>query len=186
MSYCSNCSSPNLVKFGKYKDKQRYKCENCGIVTIFIRQRRLKKIKGEINMEKTLEEIYNIKTQEVKIERVTTPSGKVLEVFDAPSNTSVITIEDPEFTCNCPRTAHPDFATLFIHYIPSKKCVELKSLKYYINSFRNEGHFHEQVTKLIHDDLVAILNPTRLGVTLNFLPRGGIYTTVEEGNCFGD
>jgi 7-cyano-7-deazaguanine reductase len=84
----------------------------------------------------------------------------------------------PEFTCLCPRTGQPDFATLFLDYVPERKCVELKSLKLYITSFRNEGAFHEAVTNRICDDLVKLLSPRFLRLIARFFVRGGIFTSV--------
>ena len=89
-----------------------------------------------------------------------------------------IHIECPEFTCLCPKTGQPDFAEIRLDYTPDARCVELKSLKQYIWSFRNEGHFHEQVTNLIANDLIALLDPRRLRLEARFNVRGGIYTTV--------
>jgi 7-cyano-7-deazaguanine reductase len=84
----------------------------------------------------------------------------------------------PEFTCLCPKTGQPDFATLHLEYVPDAVCVELKSLKLYIWSFRNEGAFHEAVTNLILADLVKLLRPRFMRLTADFNVRGGIYTTV--------
>jgi 7-cyano-7-deazaguanine reductase len=84
----------------------------------------------------------------------------------------------PEFTCLCPKTGQPDFASLYLDYIPDRKCVELKSLKLYIWSFRNEGAFHEAVTNRICDDLVGLLAPRFLRLTARFYVRGGIFTSV--------
>jgi 7-cyano-7-deazaguanine reductase len=84
----------------------------------------------------------------------------------------------PEFTCLCPKTGQPDFATLFLEYVPDAKCVELKSLKLYVWSYRNEGAFHEAVTNRILDDLVQSMKPRFLRLTAEFNVRGGIYTTV--------
>jgi len=89
-----------------------------------------------------------------------------------------IHIECPEFTCLCPKTGQPDFAEITLDYTPDTCCVELKSLKQYIWSFRDEGHFHEQVTNLIANDLIALLDPRRLRLEAKFNVRGGIYTTV--------
>ncbi len=89
-----------------------------------------------------------------------------------------IHIECPEFTCLCPKTGQPDFAEITLDYTPDMLCVELKSLKQYIWSFRDEGHFHEQVTNLIANDLIALLDPRRLRLEAKFNVRGGIYTTV--------
>jgi 7-cyano-7-deazaguanine reductase len=84
----------------------------------------------------------------------------------------------PEFTCLCPKTGQPDFATLLLEYVPDERCVELKSLKLYIWSFRNEGAFHEAVTNRIVDDLAALLAPRFIRLTADFNVRGGIYTTI--------
>ena len=85
----------------------------------------------------------------------------------------------PEFTCLCPMTGQPDFATMRIRYVPDRLCVELKSLKLYLWSFRNEGHFHEAVTNRILDDLVEATEPRWIEVCGDFLVRGGIYTLVR-------
>jgi 7-cyano-7-deazaguanine reductase len=108
--------------------------------------------------------------------------SKILEVFDNPNieRDFVIRIDIPEFTCLCPKTGQPDFATLHLEYIADKQCVELKTLKNYIWSFRNEGAFHEAVTNQILDDLVAILDPRFMRLKAIFNVRGGIYTTVES------
>ena len=108
--------------------------------------------------------------------------NKILEVFDNPNNERdfVIRIDIPEFTCLCPKTGQPDFATLHLEYIADKQCVELKTLKNYIWSFRNEGAFHEAVTNQILDDLVAVLDPRFIRLKAIFNVRGGIYTTVES------
>ena len=87
-------------------------------------------------------------------------------------------MEIPEFTCLCPKTGQPDFATLILDYVPDRRCVELKSLKLYIWSFRNEGAFHEAVTNRILDDLVAATRPRWMRLTARFYVRGGIFTTV--------
>ena len=87
--------------------------------------------------------------------------------------------DTPEFTCVCPITGQPDFATVTISYIPDESIVELKSLKLYLWSFRNEGAFHEDVTNRILDDLVASLAPRRITVRTDWLVRGGIHTVVE-------
>lgn len=87
-------------------------------------------------------------------------------------------MEIPEFTCLCPKTGQPDFATLLLDYIPDQLCVELKSLKLYIWSFRDRGCFHEAVTNRILDDLVAATAPRYMKLTARFYVRGGIFTTV--------
>ena len=84
----------------------------------------------------------------------------------------------PEFTCLCPKTGQPDFATLFLDYVADRKCVELKSLKLYIWSFRDQGRFHEAVANEILDDLVAATRPRFMRLTAKFYVRGGIFTTV--------
>jgi 7-cyano-7-deazaguanine reductase len=84
----------------------------------------------------------------------------------------------PEFTCLCPKTGQPDFATMDLEYVPETDCVELKSLKLYIWSFRDQGAFHEAVTNRILDDLVRLLQPRFIRLTAEFNVRGGIYTTV--------
>lgn len=86
--------------------------------------------------------------------------------------------ETPEFTCLCPRSGFPDFATVKIKYIPDEKCVELKSLKLYINSFRNKNVFHEDVTNVIMDDLIKLLNPWYIKVEGDFNVRGNIKTII--------
>ncbi|HEX6003636.1 MAG TPA: preQ(1) synthase [Burkholderiales bacterium] len=89
-----------------------------------------------------------------------------------------IHMEIPEFTCLCPKTGQPDFATLTLDYVPDQRCVELKSLKLYVWSYRNEGAFHEAVTNRILDDLVEATRPRFMRLTARFNVRGGIYTTV--------
>ena len=91
----------------------------------------------------------------------------------------VITLQTEEFTCVCPKTGQPDFAKIKIQYIPDKKIVESKSLKLYLWSFRNEGVFHEHVTNVILDDLVAVLSPRWCKVSAEFSVRGGIGITVD-------
>ncbi len=88
----------------------------------------------------------------------------------------------PEFTCVCPLTGQPDFATVTITYVPDESIVELKSLKLYLWSFRDEGAFHEDVTNRILDDLVAAVEPRRMTVHTDWLVRGGITTTVEASH----
>ena len=106
--------------------------------------------------------------------------SKELQTFPnpRPAREYEISFECPEFTCLCPMTGQPDFATIKIRYTPDKLCVELKSLKLYLWSFRNEGAFHEAVTNRILDDLVAAVSPRRMEVTGDFLVRGGIHTVV--------
>src|SRR6476646_5045613 len=105
---------------------------------------------------------------------------KTLETFPnpKPERNYEIRFECPEFTCLCPMTGQPDFATYRISYIPDQLCVELKSLKLYLWSFRDEGHFHEAVTNQILDDLVGATSPRYMRVEGDFLVRGGIHTVV--------
>jgi 7-cyano-7-deazaguanine reductase len=111
---------------------------------------------------------------------MTTQPSKTLETFDNPNpkRDYTIRIDMPEFTCLCPKTGQPDFATLQLEYVPDKLCVELKSLKLYIWSFRDEGAFHEAVTNQILDDLVQATDPNFMRLTAEFNVRGGIYTNV--------
>ena len=104
-----------------------------------------------------------------------------LEVFknSHPDREYEIEMACPEFTCLCPKTGQPDFAELEIHYAPDKLCIELKSLKLYLWSFRNEGAFHEKVINDILDDLVQISTPRWMEVIGTFNVRGGIHTTVS-------
>jgi 7-cyano-7-deazaguanine reductase len=106
--------------------------------------------------------------------------SKTLETFDnpKPERDFHIHMEIPEFTCLCPKTGQPDFAVLHLDYIPDQKCVELKSLKLYIWSFRDEGCFHEAVTNRILDDLVTATQPRFMRLTAKFYVRGGIFTSV--------
>ncbi|HXH72301.1 MAG TPA: preQ(1) synthase [Mariprofundaceae bacterium] len=110
----------------------------------------------------------------------TSPSRE-LETFPNPNpeRDYHVRIDSPEFTCLCPKTGQPDFAEIKLDYVPEQLCVELKSLKLYYWSFRNEGHFHEKVTNMIAADLIAALDPRYLKVTAVFNVRGGIYTSVE-------
>ncbi|MEG0041924.1 MAG: preQ(1) synthase [Massilia sp.] len=109
-----------------------------------------------------------------------TAPSKTLETFPnpAPARDYLVHIEVPEFTCLCPMTGQPDFATITLDYVPDKKNVELKALKLYMWSYRNEGAFHEAVTNLILDDLVKALSPRFLRITAKWWVRGGIYTNV--------
>ena len=108
-------------------------------------------------------------------------SSKTLETFPnpAPIRDYTIRMRLPEFTCLCPKTGQPDFATLYLEYVPNRLCVELKSLKLYIWSFRDEGAFHEAVTNQILDELVAATRPRFMRLTAVFNVRGGIYTHVS-------
>jgi 7-cyano-7-deazaguanine reductase len=106
--------------------------------------------------------------------------AKTLETFDnpAPHRDYQIHMEIPEFSCLCPKTGQPDFAVVTLDYVADKLCVELKSLKLYIWSFRDEGHFHEDVTNRILDDLVKSTKPRFMRLTAKFNVRGGIFTDV--------
>ena len=109
-----------------------------------------------------------------------TQPSRELELFPnpQPERDYTIRITIPEFTCLCPKTGQPDFATLLLEYIPDQQCVELKSLKMYVWSFRNEGAFHEAVTNEILDDLVNATAPRFMRLSAEFYVRGGIDTTV--------
>ena len=109
-----------------------------------------------------------------------TRASAELEVFPnpKPSRNYTIRIDSPEFTCLCPKTGQPDFATLQLRYIPAEHCVELKSWKLYLWSYREQGGFHEDLTNRILDDLVAALNPRYIRLKAKFNVRGGVYTTV--------
>src|ERR1700679_1401429 len=106
--------------------------------------------------------------------------SKALETFPNanPERDYLIRFECPEFTCVCPRTGQPDFATILIRYVPEKLCVELKSLKLYLWSYRDEGAFHEAVTNRILDDLAKAMAPRAIEVVGDFRVRGGIHTVV--------
>lgn len=111
---------------------------------------------------------------------MSTQPSKEFETFEnpMPERDFTIRIKIPEFTCLCPKTGQPDFATIHIEYVADKLCVELKSLKMYMWSFRNEGAFHEKVTNDILSDLITATAPRFMRVTAEFYVRGGIYTTV--------
>ena len=105
---------------------------------------------------------------------------RTLQSFDNPKTERdyLISIELPEFTCLCPVTGQPDFATMILTYIPDMRCVELKSLKLYLWSFRDEGHYHEAVTNRILDDIVLAVSPRFVRLTAEFNVRGGTYPTI--------
>lgn len=109
-----------------------------------------------------------------------TQPSRDLETFPnpQPERDYTLRIRVPEFTCLCPKTGQPDFGVIDIAYVPDQRCVELKSLKLYMWSFRDQGAFHERVTNEILDDLVRALEPRFMRVTAEFNVRGGIYTTV--------
>ena len=108
------------------------------------------------------------------------PTGDILETFENPypGRDYVIETVCPEFTSMCPKTGQPDFGTLTISYIAEATCYELKSLKLYLQQFRNHGAFYEAVTNRILDDLVAATSPRWMAIVGEFTPRGGISTTV--------
>lgn len=116
----------------------------------------------------------------------TAPAAGILESFPnpQPGRDYLIAFTAPEFTCVCPITGQPDFAEIRIWYVPDSRCVELKSLKFYLAAFRNEGTFHEAVTNRILDDLVALLAPRSIEIQGDFAVRGGIKTVVTA--CHGD
>ena len=111
---------------------------------------------------------------------MSTEPQKDVETFNNPhpQRDYTIRIRMPEFTCLCPKTGQPDFATLDLEYVPDQHCVELKSLKLYIWGFRDQGAFHEDVTNQMLDDLVKACNPRFMRLTAEFNVRGGIYTTI--------
>ena len=116
----------------------------------------------------------------IKVIIMSSLPSKELETFvnPNPERDYTIHISVPEFTCPCPKTGQPDFATINIDYVPAKDCVELKALKMYIWSFRDEGAFHEAITNRILDDLVAACQPNFMRITAEFNVRGGVYTNV--------
>ncbi len=108
------------------------------------------------------------------------PDASILETFDNPfpERDYQIEIDCPEFTSVCPKTGQPDFGTLHIQYSPDQMCVELKSLKLYLQGYRNEGIYYEAVTNKILDDLVSACAPRRMKLTSTWTPRGGISSTI--------
>lgn len=114
------------------------------------------------------------------------PTPSLLERFDAPDVGMHISISAPEFTSLCPLTGQPDFATIDIWYEPNEYCVESKSLKLYLGSFRNHGEFHESCVARIADDLAEILSPEWLIVRGRFTPRGGIPFWPTAFRCFSE
>ena len=111
-----------------------------------------------------------------------------LEIFDNPKadRDYLISFDCPEFTCLCPKTGQPDFATIRIRYVPDTLCIELKSLKLYLWSFRDEGTFHETVTNQILDDFVTACQPRFVEVEGDFWVRGGIHTVVKVSHGSSD
>lgn len=126
----------------------------------------------------SLEELYGLTKKDVGLERFRVRSDRWLEVFVSPGPV-MVEIDFPEFTCKCPKTGQPDFAIINLKYIPKKYCVELKSFKYFLNSFRDEGHFHEEVIFLMAKDLVGVLDPVALHLSGEFNTRGGMSPIVE-------
>ena len=116
----------------------------------------------------------------IMLPKSSTQPSKQLDVFPnpAPQRDFHIHIQMPEFTCLCPLSGQPDFATLTLDYVPDKKCVELKSLKLYVWSYRNEGAFHEKVSNQILDDIVKAIAPRFARLTAKWYVRGGIFTNV--------
>jgi 7-cyano-7-deazaguanine reductase len=125
-------------------------------------------------------ESYQLTTTGSARRDMATRPSKLLQTFANPSAARdyLVHIEAPEFTCLCPMTGQPDFATLVLDYVPDRRNVELKSLKLYLWSYRNEGTFHEAVTNRILDDLVKALAPRFMRLTARWYVRGGIFTTV--------
>lgn len=119
---------------------------------------------------------------------MSTQPSRTLDTFEnpKPERSYTVAFDCPEFTCVCPLTGQPDFAHIHIEYVPDQRCVELKSLKLYLWSFRDEGHFHEAVTNKILDDLIAVLDPRTIEVTGEFNVRGGINTVVTVTHVQGD
>ncbi len=116
------------------------------------------------------------------------PTRDILECFENPCPARDFVIEHvcPEFTSVCPKTGQPDYGTLTFRYIPAAKCVELKSLKLYLQKFRNQGIFYEAVTNRILDDMVAVLEPKFMRLTAEFTPRGGIHSIITAEHKSGE
>ena len=121
------------------------------------------------------------KTDQINFSAMSKEQLDILDTFEnqCRDREYEIDISCPEFTCVCPKTGQPDFATIHIKYVPDKLCIELKSLKLYMFSYRNEGEFHEHVTNKILDDIVAKCDPIRAEVTGDFNVRGGIKTVIR-------
>ena len=111
---------------------------------------------------------------------MSTPFQELLEVFDNsfPDRDYEIEITCPEFTSMCPKTGQPDFGTLIFRYVPAEKCIELKSLKLYLQTFRNQGIFYENVTNRILDEFVAVCDPRKATLISRWAPRGGITSVI--------
>jgi 7-cyano-7-deazaguanine reductase len=125
--------------------------------------------------------VYSATEQLSNLATMATKPSRKLETFPNPNpeRDYEISFEAPEFTCLCPMTGQPDFATIHIRYVPDQKCVELKSLKLYLWSYRDEGAFHEAVTNRIADDLIRAIDPRFISVEGDFYVRGGIKTKVK-------
>jgi 7-cyano-7-deazaguanine reductase len=125
--------------------------------------------------------VYSATEQLSNLATMATKPSRKLETFPNPNpeRDYEISFEAPEFTCLCPMTGQPDFATIHIRYVPDQKCVELKSLKLYLWSYRDEGTFHEAVTNRIADDLIRAIDPRFISVEGDFYVRGGIKTKVK-------
>lgn len=124
--------------------------------------------------------VLHLHWKPIRIIDMTPQPGKDIEVFPnpEPERPYTIAMDCPEFTCMCPRTGQPDFATIRIRYVPGERCIELKSLKLYLWSFRDEGAFHEAVVNKILDDLAGACQPRFMSIEGDFFVRGGIRTTV--------
>lgn len=132
---------------------------------------------GATKVTKSGEKLYGeVAIEENKLERF--PNRTLARRY-------LVEFSCPEFTCVCPRSGFPDFATIKIRYVPDQYCVELKSLKLYINGFRNEKVFHEDVTNRILDDMVALLDPHEIEVVGDFTVRGNIHTVVTSSHQKG-
>jgi 7-cyano-7-deazaguanine reductase len=121
----------------------------------------------------------------VELTKLGNPDAKpdrAIEAFPIDDPTQVITLDCAEFTCRCPITGQPDWATISIEYRPSTLAVETKSLKLYLETFREEGIFHEHLATRMRDDLVAALDPLSLTVTVRFNSRGGIAVTASSSH----
>jgi len=114
------------------------------------------------------------------VKQMSTQPNTDLETFPNPNTERdyTIRIDTPEFTCLCPKTGQPDFATLTLEYVPNESCIELKSFKLYVWSYRDKGAFHEAVTNEILNDLVTACSPRFMRLSAEFNVRGGVYTTV--------
>lgn len=121
------------------------------------------------------------KNKEAKVDKASKAARKLLETFENPHPHRDYVIEHvaPEFTSVCPKTGQPDFGTVTLSYVPDKLCVELKSYKFYLQSFRQCGIFYEDITNRILDDLVAVLQPRTMTLTTEWTPRGGLHSVIR-------